>query len=176
MKVQILSSTRGQNQKGACRGNVWHQTSLWAEKGKIAGSIVQTDLHSWQCASFFNWHQDYSVEGGQVQICFLMGEKRPSALSRKGIREAIGDTATSTNLPFVLLSLSTNTKLLIWLSCEAVNSVLQLYLRRASVLITVPGIYPNEDKNMFCMQFKICKESNCSQLPHCSSVEAEAIS
>lgn len=72
-------------------------------KGKeIAGSIVWTDLHSWHVLPF-SWQQDPSVQGGEVQICFLVGRNRPSVLSRKCTREALEDAATSTNLLFVLI-------------------------------------------------------------------------
>lgn len=70
-----------------------------------------------------------SVQGGEIQICFLVGGNRPSVLSRKGIREALKDATASTNSLFVLIGCLNKYKLLIWLSCNVVISALRLYPR-----------------------------------------------
>lgn len=122
------------------------------------GQICTADVLS------FSWQQGPSVEGRCIQICFLVEGKRPSVLSRKCTRETLEDDDASTNSLFVLVGCLNKHQApdmaLLWsgqLSPSTISKIkiIQLFWR-ASILITVPGIYPNEDKNMFCMQFNVC--------------------
>lgn len=158
------SSTRDLNQKWAWRERVWHQTALQAGKAKkllavLYGQICTADMCLLSADS-----RTLLLREGASRFVFLWEEKDPLVLSRKCTRETLEDEDASTNLLFMLVGCLNKHQapdMALLRSCQLSPSTtskikIKKVFWRASILITVPGIYPNEDKNMFCMQVSIC--------------------